>query len=69
MIRGEKGGAPQEYIYGGSTKSMARATAGPAAIGVLMIYEGDITKRGVFAPEGCIDNFAKFMTELEKRGI
>ena len=69
VIRGEKGGAPQEYIYGGSTKSMARATAGPAAIGVLMIYEGDITKRGVFAPEGCIDNFTKFMTELEKRGI
>jgi len=68
-IRGEKDGKPQEYIYGGSTNVMAGATAAPAAIGVLMIHDGDITKEGVFAPEGCIDNFGKFMTELKKREI
>jgi saccharopine dehydrogenase-like NADP-dependent oxidoreductase len=64
-----KNGKPHEYIYGGATTSMAKATAAPAAIGALMIYEGDIKKKGVFAPEGCIDNFRKFMTELKKRGI
>lgn len=68
-VRGEKDGEPQEYIYGGSTKSIARATAGPAAIGVLMFHDGDIKKKGVFAPEGCIDDFGKFMTELKKRSI
>lgn len=68
-IRGEKDGKPQEYIYGGSTFSMIGATAGPAAIGVLMIHDGDISKKGVFAPEGCIDNFGKFMNELKRREI
>jgi saccharopine dehydrogenase-like NADP-dependent oxidoreductase len=68
-IRGMKNGKPHEYIYGGATTSMAKATAAPAAIGALMIYEGDIKKKGVFAPEGCIDNFRKFMSELKKRGI
>ena len=68
-VRGEKDGKPKEYIYGGSTESMAGATAPPAAIGVLMFYDGDIKKKGVFAPEGIIDNFSKFMTELKKREI
>ncbi len=68
-IRGEKAGKPQEYIYGGSTKSLTNATAAPTAIGVLMIYDGDIKKKGVFAPEGCIDDFRKYMTELKKREI
>lgn len=68
-VRGEKDGKPQEYIYGGSTGSLANATAGPAAIGVLMFCDGDIKKKGVVAPEGCIDNFGKFMTELKKRNI
>lgn len=68
-IRGMKNGKPHEYIYGGATDSMARATAAPAAIGVLMMCDGDIKKKGVFAPEGCIDDFGKFMTELKKRKI
>lgn len=66
-VRGEKDGHPQEYIYGGGTSYQPEATAGPASAGVLMIHDGDITKKGVFAPEGCIDNFGKFMTELKKR--
>ena len=68
-VRGWKDGKPKEYIYGGSTTSMAYATAAPAAIGVCMLYDGDIKKKGVYAPEGCIDDFGKFMTELKKRGI
>jgi saccharopine dehydrogenase-like NADP-dependent oxidoreductase len=48
---------------------MAYATAAPAAIGVSMLYDGDLKKKGVYAPEGIIDNFGKFMTELKKRSI
>ena len=68
-VRGEKDGKPQEYIYGGSTKSLPTATSAPTSIGVHMIDDGDIKKKGVFAPEGCIDDFGKFMTELKKREI
>jgi len=68
-IRGLKDGKPKEYIYGGATNSMAYATAAPASIGVFMFHDGDIKKKGVFAPEGIIDNFGKFMSELKKRKI
>jgi lysine 6-dehydrogenase len=68
-IRGEKDSKPKEFIYGGSTNSMAYATAAPAAIGVCMLSDGDLKKKGVFAPEGIIDDFGKFMTELKKRNI
>jgi len=68
-VRGEKNGKPQEYIYGGSTGSMAYATAAPAAIGVSMLHDGDLKKKGVFAPEGIIEDFGKYMTELKKRSI
>lgn len=68
-VRGEKDSKPHEIIYGGSANSMAYATAAPASIGVLMFYDGDIKEKGVFAPEGIINDFGKFMTELKKRNI
>jgi saccharopine dehydrogenase-like NADP-dependent oxidoreductase len=67
-IKGQKDGQPKEIVYGGSALTVSSATAGPTAIGVLMLAQGDIKKKGVYAPEGCIDNFGKFMTELKKRG-
>lgn len=66
-IIGEKDGQPKEIVYGGSTTSMANATAAPTAIGVHMLAHGDIKVKGVYAPEGCIEDFGKFMTELKKR--
>jgi len=66
-IKGVKDGQPKEIVYQDSTSSLSGATAAPASIGLLMLYDGDIKKKGVFAPEGCIDDFKKFMTELNKR--
>ncbi len=68
-IKGEKDGQSKEIVYGGATASMANATAAPAAIGAHMLAHSDIKVKGVYAPEGCIDDFGKFMTELKKREI
>jgi len=46
---------------------MAPGTGLPASIAALMIGAGDVTVKGVVAPEGCI-NPAKFLAELVKRG-
>jgi saccharopine dehydrogenase (NAD+, L-lysine-forming) len=47
---------------------MAEATGWPAAVGVLMMGRGQITGKGVFAPEGCIDP-VPFLEELDRLGI
>ncbi|MEY8253268.1 MAG: saccharopine dehydrogenase NADP-binding domain-containing protein [Colwellia sp.] len=44
---------------------MDRATGITAAIGVLMMGRGQITEKGVHAPEGCVEPEA-FIAELEK---
>lgn len=47
---------------------MARMTALPAAVAVLMVARGQISEQGVFAPEAVMDPKA-FFTELAHRGI
>ncbi len=51
--------------------SMSRVTAFPAAIGAILIGRGEIEKRGIVAPEDCIEGelYEKFMNELRKRNI
>lgn len=68
-IKGEKDGRPKEIVYGGSSTNMANATSAPTSIGVNMLAQGEIKVKGVYAPEGCIDDFRKFMSELKKRQI
>ena len=46
---------------------MAPGTGLPASIAALMLDAGDVTVKGVVAPEGCIDP-GKFLAELLKRG-
>lgn len=46
---------------------MAPGTGLPAAIAALMMDSGDVTVKGVVAPEGCI-NPAKFLAEFLNRG-
>jgi saccharopine dehydrogenase (NAD+, L-lysine-forming) len=46
---------------------MAPGTGLPASIAALMLDAGDVTVKGVVAPEGCIDP-EKFLTELLNRG-
>jgi saccharopine dehydrogenase (NAD+, L-lysine-forming) len=46
---------------------MAPGTGLPASIAALMMDAGDVTEKGVVAPEGCIDP-AKFLAAFLKRG-
>lgn len=68
-VKGWKEDKPKEIIFNGSSSGMAAATAAPASIGIHMFIKGEITKKGVYAPEGCIDNYKEFMTELAKRSL
>lgn len=66
VVKGEKDGKQTTYtacVVG----RMAPGTGLPASIAALMIGAGDVTVKGVVAPEGCI-NPAKFLAELVKRG-
>jgi saccharopine dehydrogenase (NAD+, L-lysine-forming) len=66
IVKGEREGKQVTYtadIVG----RMAPGTGLPASIAALMMDAGDVTVKGVVAPEGCIDP-DKFLTELLNRG-
>jgi lysine 6-dehydrogenase len=66
IVKGEKKGKQVTYtadIVG----RMAPGTGLPASIAALMLEAGDVTVKGVVAPEGCIDP-GKFIAALVKRG-
>ncbi len=66
IVKGERQGKEVTYtadIVG----RMAPGTGLPASIAALMIDKGEVTVKGVVAPEGCIDP-DKFLKELIKRG-
>jgi len=66
IVKGERKGKQVTYtadIVG----RMAPGTGLPASIAALMMNSGDVTVKGVVAPEGCIDP-EKFFTALLKRG-
>jgi saccharopine dehydrogenase (NAD+, L-lysine-forming) len=52
-VSGLDEGQPRTIRYSGKSY-MREGTATPAAIGAKMLALGDIKKRGVFAPEGCV---------------
>lgn len=62
-VKGKEG----SYVYKIVDK-MRRLTGIPASIGAVMLAKGEITKKGVIAPEACIDP-DKFIAELEKRNM
>lgn len=66
-VTGNKGGKRLHLTYG-AADHMNNLTGVPLAIGALMLGRGQITARGVQAPEGCIDE-GVFLEELGKRGI
>lgn len=51
--------------------SMMRATGFPMAITARMIGRGEITEKGIVAPEDAVygERYVKFLAELKKRGI
>lgn len=66
IVKGERQGKQVTYtadIVG----RMAPGTGLPASIAALMMDAGEVTVKGVVAPEGCI-NPDKFLSELLKRG-
>jgi len=66
IVKGERDGKRVTYtadIVG----RMAPGTGLPASIAALMMDQGDVTVKGVVAPEGCIDP-EKFLAALLQRG-
>ena len=66
IVKGEREGKQVTYtadIVG----RMAPGTGLPASIAALMMDAGEVTEKGVVAPEGCI-NPDRFLSELLKRG-
>lgn len=66
VVKGERNGN-RVVFTADMVGRMAPGTGLPAAIAALMMYAGDVTEKGVVAPEGCIDP-AKFLAAFLKRG-
>jgi saccharopine dehydrogenase (NAD+, L-lysine-forming) len=66
IVKGERGGKRITYTAD-MVGRMAPGTGLPASIAALMMDAGDVTEKGVVAPEGCIDP-AKFLAAFFKRG-
>lgn len=66
IVKGEKKGKQVTYTADIAGR-MAPGTGLPASIAALMLNAGDVTVKGVVAPEGCIDP-GKFLAALVQRG-
>lgn len=66
-VKGEKEGGPAQITYG-AADHMDNLTGVPLAIGAVILGRGEITQRGVVAPEACIPPDV-FIRELAKRDI
>ncbi len=66
IVKGERKGDSVTYTADMAGR-MAPGTGLPASIAALMLNAGDVTAKGVVAPEGCIDP-DKFLAELIRRG-
>ena len=66
IVKGEKDGKKITYTAD-MVGRMAPGTGLPASIAALMMDAGDVTAKGVVAPEGCIDP-AKFLAAFLGRG-
>jgi saccharopine dehydrogenase (NAD+, L-lysine-forming) len=66
IVKGERDGKQVTYTADMAGR-MAPGTGLPASIAALMMDAGDVTVKGVVAPEGCIDP-EKFLKALIQRG-
>jgi len=67
IIKGLKDGAPASFIFSSSGR-MEPGTGIPASICAQMLGSGEITAKGVVAPEGCVDPNI-FFSRFGKRGF
>ncbi len=66
IVKGERAGKKVTYTAD-MVGRMAPGTGLPASIAALMMDAGEVTEKGVVAPEGCIDP-DKFLAAFLKRG-
>jgi lysine 6-dehydrogenase len=66
IVKGERQGKQVTYTADMAGR-MAPGTGLPASIAALMMEAGEVTAKGVVAPEGCIDP-EKFLAALVQRG-
>jgi len=64
VVSGQKDGDPTRYTYDLMTDSVRTGTATPAAVAALLLARGEVSKRGVMAPEGAFSP-ASFLKELK----
>lgn len=67
VVKGKEGNKAVTYLYE-SAGRMAPGTAIPASICAQMLARGDISVKGVVAPEGCVDPKI-FFADFGKRGF
>jgi len=67
IVKGYKDGDPVAYTYSSSGR-MAPGTGIPASICAQMLARGEISEKGVVAPEGCVDPVV-FFRKFSKRGF
>ncbi|NLC45960.1 MAG: NAD(P)H-binding protein [Firmicutes bacterium] len=66
-IKGTLNGKKQHLVYQ-AADHMDNLTGVPLAIGAMMLCKGEITRKGVFAPEAAVEP-DRFIEELSKRNI
>ncbi|MFP4445843.1 MAG: saccharopine dehydrogenase family protein [Desulfosudaceae bacterium] len=57
VVRGTKDGQPQEIRFhmASDSQALGEGTGIPAALGAILLHRGQISKKGVYPPEGCMD--------------
>ncbi len=56
-VEGKRGGQPHTYIFSMSSRTggVGEGTGIPAALGAILMSQGQITEKGVFPPEAAVD--------------
>lgn len=57
VVRGTKDGSPLELRFhmASDSQALGEGTGIPAALGAILLQRGQITKKGIHPPEGCMD--------------
>ena len=68
VVKGKARGEVREYSYETVSTTTPLVTAVPAAIATLMVLRGDVTVKGVHAPEGALDP-AVFLNDFKGNNL
>jgi saccharopine dehydrogenase-like NADP-dependent oxidoreductase len=67
VVSGKKDGKDNTFIFqlASQSEALGEGTGIPAAVGCLMMANGEVDMKGVYPPEGCVDPL-KFLAAVEK---